>query len=256
MGVGINEKKTYLKISKGKVRQVVSPNTPNAVEVEIKDDNGVVIKTRHELQYDYVEGVVEKVFIQAANKEDIPDNLCLLMADGKEKFVVQINADSSLATKLLNKFCTATIDWTKSIKLLPYFFEEDRRSAIVVEQGGNKIEQFFTKNNPQGCPVVPEELLKTEPKTTRIKNEIKKYMIDIQNFIADYFFINVAPNIGSSLTHEDTDGHHSVDPMDDDLPPSIKAENIGQGQGQVKSGDPGGKIDEGDSGGPVDDLPF
>lgn len=194
MGTGNFNRRTYLKISKGKVRQHADKDTPGAVAIRVEDEDGNLKKIRYELQYDFIEGVVTNVDITPNSNPEYPDMLSIEIGDGIDNFTVQVSVDSSLFSKLLNKLCNPSIDWKEPITILPYYFSENTSNAIVVKQHGNKIEAFFTKENPNGCPQIPDDILNAE-RTTRNKKEIQKYMIDIVGFIQDYFFDNVIHKI-------------------------------------------------------------
>ena len=197
MGLEKQERKTYLRISKGHVSQTVQKDTPGATMVEIKDDDGNIVKTKYELQFTSVSGIVKNIKIQPSGKPEFPDSLVIEMEDGIDYFYVQISIDSSLSNKIINKFCNPKIDWKSPIKISPYYFEDTHSNAIVVEQNGEKIEPYFTQKDPKGMPVIPKEILDIEKskRTSRQKNEIKKVMLDITAFLQDYFAENIIPVI-------------------------------------------------------------
>jgi hypothetical protein len=197
MGLEKSDKKTYLRVGRGRICQTVSQHTPGAIAVDIKDDDGNVTKTRYELQFSSISGIVKNVRIQPSNKPEFPDSLVVEIEDGIDLYYLQISVDSALSNKLINKFCNPAINWNDPIRISPYYFEDSHSAAIVVEQNGQKIEPFFTQKDPKGMPQIPEAILKIDKKdrTSRQKNEIKKIMVDITAFLQDYFADNVVPII-------------------------------------------------------------
>lgn len=227
MGLGKSERKTFLRISKGKIHQTVPQGTAGSIMVEVKDDDGNIVKTKYELQFSDVSGIVKNCSIKANEKTEYPDTLVIEMEDGIDYYYVQISVDSSLSNKIINKFCNPIIDWEKPIKIIPYYFEDQHTNAIVVEQEGAKIPPFFSKTHPGECPQVPQEYLDEKPRSTRTKNEIKKIMIDVTAYLQDYFADHVIPIIrkGSSpqkssskpeIIHEEED--LTAETGGDDLP--------------------------------------
>lgn len=222
MGLGNRERKTYLKLSKGKFRKTVDQNTPGAVKVAVTDDDGNIRKYNYELQWDWFTGKVmaAKIIANAAS-DKYPDNFCLFMDDETgEHYIIQVSTESGLYTKLLNKLSNPALDFNKPITLQAYFFESENKSAIVVSQNEVKIEPFFTREAPNGMPELPEGVIDASGKIVN-KDKWKMYLINVKVFLSDYFFKNIKIDPFSGITpehNEETNTDGAV-PPESDFPP-------------------------------------
>ena len=229
MGLGNREKKTYLRLSKGKFRKIVPEGTPNAVKVAVTDDNGNIVKYNYELQWDNISGKVLSAKIMANQSNDkYPDNFCILLMDEYgEKYIIQVSTESGLYTKLLNKLCNPSINWNETLHFEAFYFESENKSAVVISQKDTKIEPLFTKEKPGDLPPFPVNAIDSNGKVIN-KDLMKIYQINTKLFLSNYFFANVKIDPFSDLEekhHEEpvsapvTNDDSTVPPnTEDDLP--------------------------------------
>jgi hypothetical protein len=171
----------------------VTADTPNAIRVEVKDDNDQVIRIKHELQWDFIEGRILGAEVVKNNEPKYADNLCINIDDGQEKFIIQLSVEGGLYTKLLNKLSNPMIDWNKPLTISPFFFEEENKAAITIEQDGVKIPPYFTKEDPKGMPIVPVGVFNDKGEIID-KTAFKIAMLQIKSFLEKYFFTNIKIN--------------------------------------------------------------
>jgi len=147
MGLGNYEHRgTYLTIMRGKVVQRVDKDTEGAIERVTKTD-----KTVYELEYDYISGLL--VDIKKEESEEYNDQWVLTILDGGDRYYVRMTAQGGYSFGLFNKLMN--IDLSKPVKILPYLIEGDdgkERSFLGVHQNGEKVPNFFTKEEPNGLP--------------------------------------------------------------------------------------------------------
>lgn len=190
--LGKLKRKNYLKLSAGKIRKQAEPDDVGAEKRTYKDDKGEV----HELweyNYDYLEGKI--VGINKREHDEYGDTLEVEIYDG-ETNVLQMKMGSSWANIFLSKL--PNVDLSQPVRLQPYYFAEDKRSALVILQGKDKVESFFNKDNPiskYGGPEFPAELLNKKEWNSKDKNTFKVYKLQRDGWLDEFTFKEIAPKI-------------------------------------------------------------
>lgn len=134
------DKKFITVLADGKFHQTVPEGTEGAVvrEYEDKDD---VKKTKTELVFDEVSGVITKI----AFKDGDYGKMLELEIDNEG--IVSIGTASNFGEDLMKKL--PNVKLSEVVKLVPYSFETDKgktKKGITVYQNDKKIESFYWDN--------------------------------------------------------------------------------------------------------------
>ena len=151
MGLSNDNKssKTFLNIVSGKFAHRVPEGTEGAVSRKNKKDALV-----WEKMYDSLSGQISSMKIE---KDDYGKHLAIDVKSGIDTFQVQIPVDS----KYFDTFCYKinNVDLSKEVKIVPYSFvaqdSGQKKSGLNMYQGNNKIEHYYTKEDPKDKPVSP-----------------------------------------------------------------------------------------------------
>lgn len=141
--------KTFLNIVAGKFAQRVPEGTNGAVSRKNKKDALV-----WEMLYDSLSGQITSMKIE---KDDYGKHMAVDVKSGIDTFQVQIPVDS----KYFDTFCYKinNVDLSKDVKITPYSFEPSdgsgKKTGMNLYQDGNKIDHYYTKEDPKDKPVPP-----------------------------------------------------------------------------------------------------
>ena len=147
MARGQFSRKDYLVASLGKWRQKVTESHPNAMP-------RVNEKGTHvwELVWDYVTGILKKIYIE--HHPEFGGKWCLQIHDGSEVMILQISSGTGASGATIGKLLNC--DLKVPITFIPYYFEEEKRARMVLEQNGQKIASYYSKDDPKDFPPFPE----------------------------------------------------------------------------------------------------
>ncbi len=145
MGLEKQEQKTYLTISRGKLRKKCSPETPGAVEWVDKDKN-----KHYELVYNRLTGVLEDVRFKDDAK--FGKQWSFIVRDGQDLFAVQMVEGSRAGLDLLKKLPNLTQGET--YRFTPWQSEENGKVkgglAIVRVADDEKIGSYYQEFTEEG----------------------------------------------------------------------------------------------------------
>lgn len=152
-----NTQKVYLNIVGGKFAEKAKSDTPNAVKRFSEKKNQDV----WELLNDRTSGTIKSMVIE---KGDYGKQLIISMSDVDENYLISLPVESKYFDSFCSKIGNANI--SQSLELAPYSFEPKeggaKRVGMNIFQGGNKLEYFFSKENPKGKPFPESEKLDEE----------------------------------------------------------------------------------------------
>lgn len=188
LNTGTRGNRTFVNIVNGRFAKRVTEDTPGAVKriIEKKDKSK---KEVWEIYYDDVNGMIDSVEIDETG--DFGDQAKVNMSDVGEKFTVTLSMASREAKSFL--CCLKNIDLRSEVILMPFNFEskEERGKKVIgmnTYQGGKKKEfkvaPYFSKENPNGLPPVPEGSDTDEFKIVMKQQEIflkkwaKKFIVE------------------------------------------------------------------------------
>jgi hypothetical protein len=147
----------YFKIFSGKLVENVSAETEGATTRV-----NAVGNTVHELSFTGYEGYLKNVSIVESEKADFGKQLQIHLEDMGENVLLQLPVSGGYAYGFLSKLPNA--DLTKPMELRPYEIEDKatgkKRHFLVIYQDGEKVEAFFTKENPNDLPQLEEKTIK------------------------------------------------------------------------------------------------
>ena len=202
--MGLNEgggHKTYMKISDGRIAVRCDETDPKAVLCTNKDKT----KTWHERRYPSFTGFIRNVWVRTT---EWGKDLCLDLHDGKDSFELQMNLDSKYAKGFL--ICMPNIPLDKQITFTPWMKEvkQDGKSIkktnLYLSTGPSdeeKIEWFWTKDEPKGLPQMTE---------IKFKGETKWDDTDRMNYLLDHLTSTFLPKLGKALNEESVKRGHDV----------------------------------------------
>ena len=150
----------WLSVVKGTLTQRVKAGTENAVERVIEKGPNAG-STVHELRYNFVEGKLERIYIQDT---EYGKSWVFVVDDGQKAYNLTVGYSSGYAVGLLGRL--PNVDLSKDIKIKSFYIKGDDdkyRGYLTIEQGGQKVERAFTKEDPNGCPEVERVTVNGQP---------------------------------------------------------------------------------------------
>lgn len=188
-----SEPKTYLSISFGKIREKVTKDTPGAVSRTNK---------LGDIVWERVDNSIEGRIVDISYKEhsEYGNSYEIVIDDDKEKFNLSLHEDSKFANQFLTKF--PNVDISKFVTISPYEFtpsdSDKKRSGLNLYQEDKKLENFFaSKVNDKW---IYKEEFPEAPEGAPDKKKWKKYSIEVQEFLYDYFKTSIKPKFEQKST--------------------------------------------------------
>lgn len=175
-------------------------NNPEAVERKILDDQGNVKTVKYEIVDDFVRGRIRDIQFRDS---EFGEDLELYMEDGPDVYVLQTKTEGPYGIKLMNKLFN--VDFSQDVTILPYYFENDQKSAIVVKQDGEKVPAYFTKDNPGDMPSLPDKVKEKEKWGAAEKRAWKAVKLEIIDFLQELIEKELKPKL-KNVKAEDVEG--------------------------------------------------
>lgn len=156
--------------------------------------------------YDYLEGAIKD--IEVRKHDNFGNQLIIKIVDGDEEMIIR----TSFSGRYSNTFCKKlpNIDLNLEIRFQPYSFKPEGQtknvSGFALYQNGNKIEDYHTKETPNGLP----QPLKRET-SEGIKWDFEPQLIFFKESIAKF-----ADQLNTPAYLDDSNDAEEV--TDDDLP--------------------------------------
>jgi hypothetical protein len=148
MGLENNSNAIYLTISNGKICRQLSAKTETSKERTNK--NGKLV---HEEFYDRISGMLTDIKVREVDIAGQQSKFWELKIEDEGKlYQLQFNYSSGYASCFLKSIPNA--DLTQRISFIPKMTEENgkKKTTLFVNQGGNALKHFYTKDNPNGLP--------------------------------------------------------------------------------------------------------
>lgn len=161
----------YLSIAEGKLVRTHKEAIKDVTTSRI-NKNG---RTVHEEKFDYIEGKLSGLRV---NINDYGKQYVLTIIDDESnKFFINIMYSSRYANSLLR--CLPNIELNSSVKLQPWSLIDRKDptrtvTGITMWQHNKKIEPFYTKEQPNGCPPMTQ---------VKFKGEMKWDSTDLDEFL-------------------------------------------------------------------------
>ena len=151
---------TWLSVVKGNLTQRVKAGTEGAVErtIEKGPNTGSVV---HELQYNFLEGRLERVYIQ---ETEYGKSWVFVVDDGDSTYNLTVGYSSGYAVGLLSRL--PNVDLSDTIRIKSFYIKGDDdkyRGYLTIQQGGQKVEKAFSKEEPNGLPEIERITVNGQP---------------------------------------------------------------------------------------------
>ena len=143
----------FLQVLYGNIVRKVPAGTEGAEQRTNK--NGKVV---HELKYNALEGVLKKIWVYEST--DYQDSWVFVLDDGKQEYNLTVPYSSSYANGILGRL--PNVNFERPIKVKSYYIEgEDgkQRGYLTIHQDGEKVQPYFTKEEPHGLPPMEEVII-------------------------------------------------------------------------------------------------
>lgn len=207
-----SEKQTYLNISFGKIREKVTKETPGAVSRENKNGDTV-----WEMVDNSVEGKITG--IRYKEHSEYGNSYEITIDDGEEVFNLSLHEDSKFANGFLTRL--PNVDLNKFVTIMPYEFtpsdSDKKRSGLNIYQDDQKIEPYFSAKVDGKW--IYKEGFPEAPTGSVTKNQWKKYGLEVQEYLYEYFKKTIKPKfeLQEIVNHDHFDSKvkESVDEDDD-----------------------------------------
>lgn len=150
MALGNSQNKIYLSVADGKIVQRVKEGTPGSVARAKKD--GVLV---HELKYGFITGTLIGISTRTSQYQGGElKEWQFEITDGGENYLLSMMFDSRYATSFLFALCNPSVDLSQPITINPWMkvVDDKKRTACYLNQNGETIEWYFTKDNPRNLP--------------------------------------------------------------------------------------------------------
>lgn len=192
MGLETRSNVKLISIADGKIIQKVKEGEPGAASRVNK--SGEVV---WEKKYTGITGVLKE--IKVTSKEFGGKNIKnweLKLDDGKDVYVLQVMYDSRYATSLMFALCNPVVDFSQEITINPWMKEISgkKKTSCYVNQGEDKIEWYFSKDDPKGMP---------EWKQITVRGELVWDNYDAMQFLQAFVNSHVCPQLGQVIEREE-----------------------------------------------------
>lgn len=176
MGLNQNQESViYLSISNGKIVRQFKEKTPTSVSRINK-----VGKEVHEEFYDSLTGIITDI----ATKENEYGKSWVIKLKSDKNYQIEFNYSGGYASTFLKAL--PNVNFSKEVTLAPKLFidGDKKKSVMFINQNGQGLKHFFTKDNPNGLP----ELSKI-----KIKGKESWDDSDRMEFLENYVNNNILP---------------------------------------------------------------
>lgn len=202
--MGLNEgggRKTYVKVSDGRISVRCDESHPKAVKCTNKDGT----RTWYELRYPSITGFIRNVW---RRDTDWGQDLCIDLFDGKEEFELQLPFDSKYANGFF--MCMPNIPLDKQITFTPWMKEvtqdgrQVKKTNLYLSTGPtdeDKIEWYWTKDEPKGLPQMVKVMLKGKEQWDNTERMAFLYQHLQETFLK---------KLGEQLRKDDFRGHQAA----------------------------------------------
>lgn len=182
MAAGNNSNALYYGISNGKIVRQFQSKTAHSIERVNK--NG---KTVHEEFYDYLDGVITDI---DTKESEYGKFWMITLMDGAEKQILQFNYSSGYANGFLKAL--PNVDLGSKVKLIPKAEKEGdkTKTTIFINQHGNAVKWFYTKDNPNGLPQL---------KKVKVKGKDTWDNSDVMEFLENMVKTEIKPMLSQSV---------------------------------------------------------
>jgi hypothetical protein len=201
MGLNNDQNATFLSIANGRISRRVKEPTDKSVK-RINKNNVEV----HEEFFTSITGYITDIKVH--DHPEYGKFWNITVKDGDDTFILQLNYSGGYASSFLKAL--PNVDFSMQVKLNPWSAVRDgkTKTALYINQGGQSVEWYFTKDTPNGLPPLTKK--KVKGKDTWDDSEMMEFLESYVNENIKPKLTGVAPAAvaaGSDETdEEETDG--------------------------------------------------
>lgn len=183
MGLGNSGNMTFLSINDGKIVMKAAEDDYGAVS-RVNKDGKIVWEKR----FGNISGLLTGISISSNVYNGAEIKSWVFSIKDDKDYQLNIMYDSRYATSLLFALCNPVVDFDQPIQINPWAKKvgDKTKTACFVEQDGDKIEWFFTKEEPRGMP---------EWKVLKIKGRDVWDNYDAMQFLEAFVKTHVIPQL-------------------------------------------------------------
>lgn len=178
--------RNFLSLFKGDIVQRVPSDTPGAIKRFTKSGKEV-----HELHFNTLNGFIENVKVEdpPEDHKEYGRRWVFSIRDESNEYELGLPYSSSAANGILDRLMN--VDFSKPVKIKSWYIEDDGnyKQHITVDQEGERIDKFFTKENPMGRP---------EPKQITIDGQPRLDFTDALRFMEKVVKEKIKPKIAEA----------------------------------------------------------
>lgn len=155
-----NTNKIFLTTFQGMMVRRVAKGAPGAKPRITRKGDEV-----YELQFDTLTGYLDNIRLDDPPEKhpEFGKSWCFVIEDGDEVFELKLSAKSREAHAFLARL--PSMDFSQPVKVKTYWIKGDDdiyRNFLAVHQGGEKVEPYFTKEEPHGLPDLVKQIIDDE----------------------------------------------------------------------------------------------
>lgn len=169
------EGKKFFSLFNGEIKTYVDKETPGAKERINKQGTKVYEKFYRSIS-GIITGITKKVH------DEYGKSWVIDLVDGEDKYSLQIPYSSRQADGLLRRLPNVKIEKNVQISCGNY----DERAYLTLKQDGDKVEYFWTRENPGKLP----EMVQVELKGELVWDDTKK-MVHLEGYVNEHFMPKV-----------------------------------------------------------------
>lgn len=183
MAVGNNSNAIYYSIYDGKICRQFREATPNSKTRVNKNGRQVF-----EEFYDFIDGIITSI---TTKDGDFGKFWIITLLDGGQTQTLQIQYSSGFANGFLKAL--PNVNLAEKVKLIPSTKMEGdkKKSTLFINQHGQSIKWFFTKDTPNGLPELTQK---------KVKGKLVWDDSEAQEFMEMYVRDNIVPKLPKGIS--------------------------------------------------------
>jgi len=165
---------TYLSFIGGEFRERVKEGTENALsrEIEKGPNKGKVI---WEVGDQWIEGILTGLVVEQG---EYSKQWKVKLQDVDETYIITLKWGSGIAAGLLLRL--PNVDLSVPIRMIGHYFAADDKVVLTVTQNGQKVDRFWTQEEPKDKPRWKQITVKGEKQwdNTAESEYLERYMME------------------------------------------------------------------------------
>lgn len=190
MGLEQNSNKIYLSVADGKIIQRVQEGSEGAISRATKEG-----KIVYELKHSAISGIISNIAV--VEKEFAGKKLKQWNIDIEDvglTYQLQLQYSSGYSTSFLKALLNPVLDFGAPIRIAPWMkvVNDKKKTSIYIQQHGEDVPWFFTRENPNGLP---------EMKQIKVKGDMVWDDFDMMQFLEANVKAKISPQLSKGKTN-------------------------------------------------------